>query len=149
MITLKRTQSTDADFITLIRELDKDLNLRYGEVQATYAPLNKVDDIPHTVVVYHHDVPAGCGCFKKYDEITVELKRVFVQPEIRNKGIATAVVSELEKWAREDGFTRMILETGTKQTEAIELYKKLGYGAIDLFGPYVGMEYSYCFGKVL
>lgn len=149
MITIKRTDSTYADFALLIKELDNDLNERYGLAQAEYSPLNKVDAIKNVVVVYHGDVPAGCGSFKRFDENSVEMKRVFVNVQHRNKGIATRVMAELETWAVQEGYTRAVLETGTRQHEAIQLYEKIGYSKIPNFPPYDEMEFSVCYEKGL
>lgn len=149
MITIKRTDSTYPDFGLLIKELDKDLNERYGLAQAEYSPLNKVDAIKNVVVVYVGEEPAGCGCFKRFDENSVEMKRVFVDTNHRNKGIATRLMAELEKWAAEEGYTRAVLETGTRQHEAIRLYEKIGYEKTPNFPPYDEMEFSVCYGKGL
>ena len=74
---------------------------------------------------------------------------MFVLPEYRGRGIASAVLSELEAWARELGYTRCILETGKKQPEAIRLYQKSGYTIIPNYGPYEQVENSVCMEKAL
>lgn len=149
MFSIKRTDSDHPGFALLVRELDKDLNERYGLAQAEYAPLNKVDANKNVVVVYFGDEPAGCGCFKQFDENSVEMKRVFVDTKYRNKGVASLVMGELENWAKEEGYSRAVLETGTRQHEAIKLYEKLGYEVIDNFPPYDTMDYSVCYCKQL
>ncbi|HYG16450.1 MAG TPA: GNAT family N-acetyltransferase [Bacteroidia bacterium] len=149
MLTTKRTDSSYPDFALLIKELDKDLNERYGLAQAEYSPLNKVDAIKNVVVVYYGGQPAGCGCFKRFGDNFVEMKRVFVDTQHRNKGIATNVMAELEKWAAEEGYSRAVLETGTRQHEAIKLYEKIGYRKIPNFPPYDEMEFSVCYEKRL
>jgi putative acetyltransferase len=79
----------------------------------------------------------------------MEVKRMFVKEEFRGKGIAGKVLSELEKWARELWFQKCILETGTRQIEAIALYKKSKYSIIPNYGQYEGVENSLCFEKKL
>ena len=74
---------------------------------------------------------------------------MFVLPERRGKGIAAKVLSELEIWAAELSFEKCILETGKKQPEAIQLYKKSGYVIIANYGQYDGIENSLCFEKKL
>lgn len=73
---------------------------------------------------------------------------MFVDPAFRNKGIASAIVGELEKWAKESGYEHAILETGTGQPEAIAMYRKLGYSVID-DDLYASSERSVCMKKKL
>ena len=97
----------------------------------------------------HGDRAVGCGCFKRFDAGTAEIKRMFVRPENRGSGAATLLLEELEKWAAEAGYSRAILETGVKNPEAIRFYTKSGYARIENYGQYVGMENSICMGKSL
>lgn len=144
-----RTTSSNSDFQMLIEALDADLLIRNGEAQLKYRPYNKVDMIKHVVVVYVDNKPVGCGAFKKYDEKSVEIKRMFVFPEMRGKQLAAGILQELENWAMEEGYTKAVLETGHKQTEAIHLYTKAGYYLTENYGQYVGMEESICYRKEL
>ena len=74
---------------------------------------------------------------------------MFVKPEFRGKGISKFVLKELESWGSQLGYSKSVLETGTKQLEAIGLYTKSGYSRIDNYGPYVNMPYSVCMQKNL
>jgi GNAT superfamily N-acetyltransferase len=91
----------------------------------------------------------GCGAFRPLDERTIEIKRMFVQPPYRGRGLARVILERLEAEARQRGFTRSVLETGVRQPEAIALYRACGYSEIEAFGPYVGSASSVCFGKAL
>lgn len=91
----------------------------------------------------------GCGAFRPFDRTTVEIKRMFVLPGHRGRGVARAILAALEAEARRRGYARAILETGNRQTEAIALYHACGYARIEPFGQYVGSEKSVCFGKDL
>jgi len=144
-----RTTSEDQDFAHLIAALDGDLYQRNGEAQLKYRSYNKVDMIKHVVLVYVDGKPVGCGAFKKYDDKSVEIKRMFVYPEMRGKRLAARILQELENWAVEEGYTRAVLETGHKQTEAIRLYTIAGYSRIENYGQYIGMEESICYRKEL
>lgn len=144
-----RTTSDHPDFNWLIAALDDDLYQRNGEAQLKYRPYNKVDMIKHVVLIYVDDKPVGCGAFKKFDEESVEIKRMFVYPEMRGKKLAAGILEELEKWAIEEGFSKSVLETGHKQTEAIHLYTKAGYVLTENYGQYIGMEESICYKKDL
>jgi len=149
MIEVLRTDSHDPRFRGLVAELDADLWQRYGDVQATYALHNVIETLATVVVALDGGRPVGCGCFKPFGPGTVELKRMYVAPAARGRGIAAQVVAALEHWARELGYTAIALETGTKQHEAIALYTKLGFAPIDRFGPYVDMPLSVCMSKSL
>lgn len=146
-VNLTRTDYTNQDFQNLVVELDKELWERYQEKEAEYEKFNKTVGINNVVVLFLDDKPAGCGCFKKYDEETVEIKRMFVANAYRNKGLGGMIVHELESWALSLGYRYTVLETAIRQPEAIHLYKKLGYVEIEKYGPYVGMEESICMRK--
>lgn len=149
MLQLKRTDSTDADFIHLVQLLDADLAVRDGAEHAFYAQFNKVHMIQHVVIAYENNTAAGCGAFKAFDRDSVEIKRMYVLPAHRNKGIAAAVLQQLEQWAAEEGYVAAVLETGKKQPEAIRLYEKCGYSRIPNYGQYAGVENSVCMKKEL
>jgi putative acetyltransferase len=149
MMTLKRTTSSDKNFYELIEYLDNDLQERYGSTQEDFDRYNIVVNLDTVVIAYENNQAVGCGCFKIIGDDTVELKRMFVESAHRGKGIAIAILKELENWAREIGFDSMVLETGTLQPEAIQLYKKQGYQIIPNYGPYAGNELSVCMNKSL
>ena len=147
MIKLIRTDSENLDFIALVKELDADLAIRDGDEQAFYAQFNKIDKIKYVVVAYENDQPVGCGAIKEYSPIAMEIKRMYTSPACRGKGVATKVLTELERWTAELSYKKCLLETGIKQPEAIGLYKKIGYKPIPNYGQYAGVENSVCFEK--
>jgi GNAT superfamily N-acetyltransferase len=149
MINLRRTDSDDPDFKALVKLLDADLAIRDGADHGFYAQFNKIDKIRHVVVCYENGLPIGCGAIKAFDGEAMEVKRMYVSPDGRNKGIATRVLAELETWAFEMGYPKCVLETGKRQPEAIALYEKNGYRRTENYGQYVGVENSVCFAKVL
>lgn len=148
-IMIAITDSSNTDFIELIKLLDEDLENTYGELQKSYKKYNVVQNINNVVIAYNHNTPIGCGGFKEFDNATVELKRIFVKKEYRGQGVAKTIVDELEKLAKANGYTFAVLETGVKQMEALKLYKGKGYGAIKNYGPYEGNANSICMRKVL
>lgn len=149
MIKLIRTDAANKDFIALVRHLDAYLAVTDGEEHSFYDQYNKLDAIKFVVLAYENEKPLGCGAIKEFDPDTMEVKRMYVSPESRGKGIASKILSELEKWASELSYARCILETGNKQHEAIALYKKNGYQLIPNYGQYAGVENSLCFEKQL
>ncbi|MDL2141755.1 MULTISPECIES: GNAT family N-acetyltransferase [Flavobacterium] len=149
MIKLKRTNSDDTDFRNLVVLLDQDLKIRDGDDHAFYNQFNKTDLIKHVVVFYENDIAVGCGAFREKEKDTVEIKRMFVHPDFRKRGIASQVLAELEQWAKEIEYRYTILETGKNQPEAISLYQKLGYTIIPNYPPYEKMDNSVCMKMTL
>jgi len=149
MLQLKRTNSENLQFCELVKELDRYLSVSDGDEHAFYAQYNKLDAIKYVIVAYEENEPVGCGAIKEYSNDTMEVKRMYVPPLWRNRGVASAILKELEAWSDELRFKRCILETGSKQVEAIALYKKNHYKIINNFGQYENVTNSVCFEKIL
>ena len=149
MIHLLRTGAQHPDFAALVKLLDADLATRDGKEHSFYAQFNKTESIRHCIVAFEQDVPVGCGALKPYDSRRMEIKRMFVLPAYRGRGIASLVLVELEKWAAELSYAGCILETGLKQPEAMALYQKNGFHLIPNYGQYADVHNSVCFEKIL
>lgn len=149
MLTILRVDATHNDFIALVQLLDKELAVRDGDDHLFYAQYNKIAKLNYTVVAYENNKPVASGALKEYDTETMEIKRMYCLEEYRGKGYATAVLKELEIWAKELGYKKCILETGRKQPEAIALYKKCNYSVIPNYGQYADVYNSICFQKIL
>jgi putative acetyltransferase len=150
MITLKRTSADDPHFQLLVIDLDKDLWGRYPAIQQNFAPFNKIDQSACVVVAYAESLPVGCGCFRPMDEKdTIEIKRMYVKPNSRGLGIAKLILSELEKWGVDEGFTEAKLETGNNQPEALAVYSGAQYKIIPNYPPYTHIAESICMVKKL
>ncbi len=149
MIACQRTDSDNPDFQKLVIQLDAYLRILDGDDHLFYAQLNKTDSIKHVIVAYQNGEHVGCGAIRKYADDTVEVKRMYVLENQRSKGIASAILNELETWAKELNNKKCILETGKRQSEAINLYHKNGYTMIENYGKYKNMENSVCFEKGL
>jgi len=146
-IKIVKTTSENSDFISLIKIFDAFLWGRYPELKKDYWGNNLIEFNANVILVYLDEKPVASGCFKKYNENTVELKRMFVSPEARGLGLAQLVIKELEKEAIDQGFEVMILETLYKQKEAISLYQKTGFEIVENYEPYVGLLNSICMSK--
>lgn len=144
-----RTNSKHADFVHLVKQLDAYLAIRNGKENDFFVQFNSIDKLDHVVIVHVENKAIGCGAFKKYDEISAEIKRMFINPEFRGKGIASKILEELEIWAKESGFKKTILETSIEMKDAVRLYQKSGYKRIPNFGQYAEVENSCCFEKKL
>ena len=149
MIKLVRTNSKNKDFIKLVKLLDVDLAITDGDDHDFYNQFNKLDSINHVVILYKNEIPKGCGAIKEFESDTMEVKRMFTLYEARGKGVASQILAELENWATELFYKRLVLETGLKQPEAIGLYEKCGYKKISNYGQYAGVENSVCFEKFI
>lgn len=149
MIELKRCDSENQDFQFLVKQLDEYLTEKDGDEHSFYDQFNKIDHIKYVVVAYIDHIPVGCGAIKHYENKIMEVKRMFVPPLHRGKGIASKVLKELENWTVELGHTRCILETGKRQVEAVALYLKNNYKIIPNYGQYASIENSVCFEKEL
>ncbi|MGW7053826.1 GNAT family N-acetyltransferase [Streptomyces sp. NPDC054887] len=100
--------------------------------------------------------PVASGAWRRQDENgegyadgDAEIKRMYVRPESRGLGLARRILAALEDDARAAGRTRMVLETGTQQPEAIALYVSSGYAPTAKFGHFREYEDSRCFAKPL
>ena len=142
-----RTNSENKDFINLVKQLDAYLKITDGDEHSFYNQFNNIDVLKNVVVVYVDKVAVGCGAIKKFNNTSVEVKRMFVLSEKRGKGIAQKVLQELEIWAKELGFKSCVLETGKRQVEAVKFYHKCSYIRISNYGQYAAMENSVCFEK--
>ncbi|SHI33285.1 GNAT family N-acetyltransferase [Flavobacterium terrae] len=145
-MNLVKTNSDNLDFKKLSALFDEYLVDIDGDEREFFAFYNNVV-LENVLVIYENEQAVGCGGFKKYDDTTAEIKRMFVHPNHRNKGIARIILTELENWATEKGFTSYILETSPKLTSAVSLYQKTGYHLIPNYGQYVGVENSICMKK--
>lgn len=149
MAILKRTDSTNTDFKYLVSLLDEDLRIRDGDEHSFYAQFNTIEALKNVIVCYTGNKPIGCGAFKGYDEKKAEIKRMFVLPSHRGKGIGLQILKELELWASGLGYAETILETGKKQPEAIRLYQNAGYVITMNYGQYKNVENSVCMAKAV
>lgn len=137
------------DAVSLIAEVQQEYVVRYGQQDLT--PVDPAQFAPPLglfLVAYVDDVPAACGGWRVHGA-DVELKRMYVTPAFRGRGLARGVLAELERTAFEAGFTRMILESGNRQPEALALYASAGYTDVPSFGFYAEAEESVHLGKRL
>lgn len=149
MIELIRTTSDNEDFEKLVVLLDAYLRVLDGDDHAFYAQFNKSSLLKNALVCYENGIPVSIGAYKEFEPNVAEIKRMYTLPEHRGKGIAKAILTELENWAKEVNYTTSILETGYLQKDAIGLYQKLGYSIIENFGQYVGVANSICMKKII
>jgi GNAT superfamily N-acetyltransferase len=142
----------DFDVQRLAAEQQHEVRARYdGKGEPGRPP--SAADISLVLVARDEDGTAvGCGALRALGDRVAEVKRMFVVPAARGRGVSRAVLVALEDAARERGWTTLRLETGPRQPEAIGLYTSAGYRPIAAFGGYVGhpdAEESLYFERVL
>lgn len=142
--------------VALVEQLAHDLDLRYGEeddggvgwrAEVTAADVTAPDGA--FLVAWLDGEPAGCGGLKRLDAETAEIKRMFTAVTARRRGVARALVRGLVDAARDLGYERVWLETGTEQPEAISLYESEGFAAIPPYGRYRDDPRSRCYEMAL
>ena len=103
-----------------------------------------------TVVAYDDDRPVGHACLRRLDGVMageLEIKRMYVEPDVRGRGIADALLGAMEQRARDEGAPRVVIHTGDRQIAALRFYERHGYTPIDVYPPYEAVTYSRCFEK--
>jgi putative acetyltransferase len=129
--------------------LDQEFVVRYPYLQNVFTSVNTLSDNARVVLAYDGVRCVACGAFRPVSDQLVEIKRMYTLPEYRSKGVGKMILAELETWARNEGFTESILETGIRQPEAIAAYEKSGYVRIPNFPPYEQVKASICYHKEL
>jgi GNAT superfamily N-acetyltransferase len=148
-LTVEPVDVRSADAVLLVTRLDDDLDRRYGKPQPHFTAANRLADGSTFLVGYLGGRPVACGAFRPMDATAVEVKRMFVEPDCRGRGIGRRLLAELEERARAAGYARARLETGLAQPEAIRLYESAGYRRIDCYGIYADNPDSVCYEKAL
>jgi GNAT superfamily N-acetyltransferase len=145
-VTLREVAYDHPDPVALIAAMAHELDLRYGDGGLSPAT---AEDFLHPGVLLVADldgVPVGCGGLRPYGEDAGELKRMYVDPVVRGKGVARTLLAALVAHAREVGMRRLLLETGTEQPEAVGLYESEGWTRIEAFGHYAHDPRTRCYG---
>jgi GNAT superfamily N-acetyltransferase len=128
----------DAEVQWLSAEQQAELRGRYGGKGEPGTPPSAADVSVVLVARAEDGTPLGCGALRELGDGAAEVKRMFVVPAARGRGVSKAVLGALEDAARERGWTTLRLETGPRQPEAVALYTGAGYDPIGAFGAYVG-----------
>ena len=146
---IRFVDAENADFLALVQQLDAYYFEVVGEVHRRYAKYNDPHLLHARVVAYIDGKAAGCGAWKTTDAETAEIKRIFVAPDCRRRGVASTLIGALEQDVAAHGYTRAILETARTTDDSAALYHKLGYQEIAYYGSPAGAENCRCFEKAL
>jgi GNAT superfamily N-acetyltransferase len=135
---------------SLLEELHRELLARYPQHCIHGVKLDELEAEKGAFVIARlAGRPVGCGALRRLEEGVGEVKRMFVRPEARRRGVARVVLAKLEETARALGFRTLRLETGARQPEAIALYESHDYRPIPRFGEYADDPFSVCYEKAL
>ena len=149
-LSIVAASADDSELRALLEESDRDLLARYSSEHIyTITPGEPQAERAVFLLARSEGVAVACGALLPADEGSAEIKRMFVRPEARRRGIARELLAELESSALELGCTTIRLETGSEQPESIALYESAGYGPIPRFGEYADDPYSLCYEKRL
>lgn len=150
-VTIEEERPDSEDAEALLAELDACLAVLPYPAQSRHA--FSVDRLVREGVAFFvtrvDGVPAGCGGLKPFGAEYAEVKRMYVRPAWRGRGLARAMLEHLASFAREHGAESLRLETGIYQTEAIALYERSGFRRRPPFGEYVEDPMSVYFEKSL
>ena len=147
-IEMEPARLDDPRSLELIELVQGEYVVRYGGRDD--APIDVAEFLPPKglfLLATVDGVLAGCGGWRDLGDGRAEVKRMFTVAGFRNRGVARAVLAELERTAAAAGVEEIVLETGTVQPEAIALYASSGYEPIDGFGYYAGRPLSLAFVK--
>jgi len=152
-VDIRRSTLGSPDAARLIAALNAELTKTFPEPGANHFSLSPAQVVAGDgafLIAYIDDAAVGCGAVRRLDQTTAELKRMYVDPSVRERGIGRALVEALEREAKLFGVTTIVLETGTRLASAIRLYEAAGYARIPLYGEYLSSpDTSLCFGKSL
>lgn len=139
------------DVRALVDLLDRELVSRYPEAADLVWPDLAQFTTPTGafLVARTSGAPIACGALKHVDPTCAEVKRMFVHPDHRGRGLSRRILTHLEDLARTHGCTRMRLETGKRQPEALALYRSAGYRETPPYPPFEDDPLSVCFEKDL
>lgn len=148
-VYLREVAYDHPDVDALIAAMGRELDLRYGD--GGLSPATAADFVhPGVLLVADLDgEPVGCGGLRPYGDDAGEVKRMYVEPTVRGKGVARTLLSALVAHARQVGMRRLLLETGTEQPEAVGLYESSGWTPIPAFGHYAHDPRTRCYGLEL
>lgn len=134
----------------LVARVQQEYVVRYGGPDAAVVdPAEFARPAGVFLVAYVGEVAAGCGGWRLLEPGVVEVKRVFVDPGFRRRGLAAVIMAALEASAADAGHGEVVLNTGHEQPEALVLYDRLGYRPVPGFGVYACTEGAIFLGKRL
>ena len=151
-VVVKRADLDSPEAVALIEALNAELLETYPEPGATHFRLDP-DEVAAGrggfFLAWEGDRAVGCGAVRRIDERTGEIKRMYVLPAERGRGVSRVLLTALEDEARRLGLARVCLETGTRQMAALALYERSGFVRIAAYGDYANSAFGVCLEKAI
>ncbi len=139
MMTIERVMSATHDARGLVGELEAVLSAEYPPGQRHGLAIEAIfQPHIHFFVATLDGALAGCGGVALLDGFA-EVKRMYVRPAVRGRGVAPGLIARLAAVAREHGYSMLKLETGDVQHAALRFYEREGFTRCDMFGDYAQM----------
>lgn len=148
-VDVRRVPWGDPEATRLRTAQQAEISARYGVPDSEPGPKPTAFDITAFFVAFVDDRAVGCAGLRRLDPTEAEIKRMYVDPAARGTGVSVALLGALETFGRQEGWARLVLETGDRQPDAVRLYEREGYTAIPNFGYYAESASSLCYEKVL
>jgi len=146
---IKKASVVSPEVKSLSDELHKELELFYGKGLIEDFK-NENDQMLVFYIAYNEiEEAVACGALKHFNDTTAEIKRMYVKPAYRGRGLSKLILRQLEDYAKDLNYQRLILETGLKQPEAMSLYSKFGYKPLQCYGRHINDPDSRCFEKTI
>lgn len=128
------------ELLELFSEHDEYMMEFLGEHRKYYTPYSEAEHIGRAWIVYVDGGPAGCAAYRAGEQGSAELKRVFIRPRYRGRGISKKLVRTVEDFAREQGCNTLALDTNSTLEPAVTLYRRTGFRVVFQEGKYIKME---------
>jgi GNAT superfamily N-acetyltransferase len=156
-LRIEQVPFTHADVRRLDDQVQAEYVVRYGSPDETvFDPAHFEPPNGSFYVGYRDDEPVLMGGWRFRADVSrlgaehaVEVKRMYVVPAARRAGLARLMLAHLEATARTSGADAVLLETGTRQPEALALYESAGYQRVEPFGHYREFPSNRCYGRLL
>lgn len=150
-VTYQWTNGADRDFQRFYAVTEAYYSRIVGgeSKRGAFIPFNASAEIPDVVLACCDGAAVGCAGLKKYSDTDAEVKRLWVEPDFRGQGIASALMDRIEEKARQAGYLRLILQTRPIMPDAVALYEGRGYAPIPNYPPYDRLEGAVCYAKSL
>lgn len=151
-LVLEPVPLLDPEARALTAALDAEMSAAYPDEDACRFKLHDEELGPGRgtfLVAREAGAPVGCGAVRLLDDGRAEVKRMYVLPERRGEGVGYALLTALEAFAAEHGVRTVVIETGSRLTQAVAMYERAGYSPIPPWGEYIDSPTSLCMGREL
>ena len=142
------TDRNNTDFIFLCGQLNHELVTKLpGPVDPISSRAEDTDDFQYVLLGKADGIPIACAAIRPFSQNTAELKRMYVSPEWRRRGLGMTIIEKCEAIAHQCQYRTIVLETNTRLPDARSLYEKAGYEEPESYWPYAFLDDTFCMKK--